>query len=89
VDGSYLSSPPVITAQSNGATTILVNPEFTQWQLQDQIVLSALIFSLSEKLIAHAVKCTTSRDLWATIELMFTAQSQARLMQIHYQLSTL
>ena len=52
-------------------------------------MLSALISSLSEKVIAHVVWCTTSRDLWATLERMFTAQSQARLMQIHYQLSTL
>uniref|UniRef100_A0A2N9FGA9 Retrotransposon Copia-like N-terminal domain-containing protein n=1 Tax=Fagus sylvatica TaxID=28930 RepID=A0A2N9FGA9_FAGSY len=50
VDGSHLSPPSVIIAQSSGATTILVNPEFTQWQLQDQIVLSALISSFSKKL---------------------------------------
>uniref|UniRef100_A0A2N9FGM0 Reverse transcriptase Ty1/copia-type domain-containing protein n=1 Tax=Fagus sylvatica TaxID=28930 RepID=A0A2N9FGM0_FAGSY len=80
---------PIIIASSDDASTTLINPEFTQWQLQDQIVLSALISSLSEKVIAHVVRCTTSRDLWATLERMFTAQSQARLMQIHYQLSTL
>jgi hypothetical protein len=89
VDGSHLNPPPVITTQSSGATTILVNPEFTQWQLQDQIVLSALISSLSKKVIAHVVRCTTSRELWTTLEPMFIAQSQARLMQIHYHLSTL
>jgi hypothetical protein len=89
VDGSSTIPQPIITASSDGASTTLINPEFTQWQLQDQIVLSALISSLSEKVIAHVVRCTTSRDLWATLERMFTAQSQARLMQIHYQLSTL
>uniref|UniRef100_A0A2N9ID99 Reverse transcriptase Ty1/copia-type domain-containing protein n=1 Tax=Fagus sylvatica TaxID=28930 RepID=A0A2N9ID99_FAGSY len=89
VDGSSTIPQPIITASSDGGSTTLINPEFTQWQLQDQIVLSALISSLSEKVIAHVVRCTTSRDLWATLERMFTAQSQARLMQIHYQLSTL
>uniref|UniRef100_A0A2N9F3J7 Retrotransposon Copia-like N-terminal domain-containing protein n=1 Tax=Fagus sylvatica TaxID=28930 RepID=A0A2N9F3J7_FAGSY len=89
VDGSSTIPQPIITASSDGASTTIINPEFTQWQLQDQIVLSALISSLSEKVIAHVVRCTTSRDLWATLERMFTAQSQARLMQIHYQLSTL
>jgi hypothetical protein len=63
VDGSSTIPQPIITASSNGASTTLINPEFTQWQLQDQIVLSALISSLSEKVIAHVVKCTTSRDL--------------------------
>ena len=75
---------PILAATSADVSTPLVNLEFTQWQLQDQIVLSALISSLSEKVIAHVVKCTTSRDLWATLERMFTAQSQARLIQIHY-----
>ena len=89
VDGSSPIPQPIIAAPTDGASTTLINPEFTQWQLQDQIVLSALISSLSEKVIAHVVKCTTSRDLWATLERMFTAQSQTRLMQIHYQLSTL
>uniref|UniRef100_A0A2N9H324 Retrotransposon Copia-like N-terminal domain-containing protein n=1 Tax=Fagus sylvatica TaxID=28930 RepID=A0A2N9H324_FAGSY len=89
VDGSFPIPQPIIAAPLDSASTTLINPEFTQWQLQDQIVLSALISSLSEKVIAHVVKCITSRDLRATLEWMFTAQSQAHLMQIHYQLSTL
>ena len=73
VDGSSPIPQPIIAAPSDGASTTLINPKFTQWQLQDQIMLSALISSLSEKVIAHVVKCTTSRDLWATLERMFTA----------------
>uniref|UniRef100_A0A2N9H017 Retroviral polymerase SH3-like domain-containing protein n=1 Tax=Fagus sylvatica TaxID=28930 RepID=A0A2N9H017_FAGSY len=42
-------------ATAADASTTLVNLEFTQWQLQDQIVLSALISSLSEKVIAHVI----------------------------------
>ena len=60
VDGSSTIPQPTITASSDGASTTIINPEFTQWQLQDQIVLSALISSLSEKVIAHVVRCTTS-----------------------------
>ena len=53
------------------------------------MILSALISSLSENILAYVVKCTTSRDVWLTLERMFTAHSRARTMTIRYQLSTL
>lgn len=40
-------------------------------------------------MFVHVVKCTTSRDVWLTLERMFTSQSRARTIQIHYQLATL
>ena len=46
------------------------------------------IFSL-KKILAHVVKCTTFREVWLALERMFTSQSRARAMQIHYQLATL
>jgi hypothetical protein len=48
-----------------------------------------LISSLSETILAHVVKCSTSHDVWLTLERMFTSHSHARIMQIHYQLATL
>jgi hypothetical protein len=53
------------------------------------MILSALISSLSETILAYVVKCSTSRDVWVTLERMFTAHSRARSMNIHYQLATL
>jgi hypothetical protein len=53
------------------------------------MTLSALISSLSENILAYVVKCTTSRDVWLTLERMFTAHSRACTMTIQYQLSTL
>uniref|UniRef100_A0A2N9G312 eRF1 domain-containing protein n=1 Tax=Fagus sylvatica TaxID=28930 RepID=A0A2N9G312_FAGSY len=55
----------------------------------DQLILSALISSLSEHVLAYVVKCPTSCEVWNTLERMFTAQSRARSMHIHYQLATL
>jgi hypothetical protein len=48
-----------------------------------------LISFLTENILAYVVKCTTSREVWLTLERMFTAHSRARTMNIHYQLSTL
>uniref|UniRef100_A0A2N9EQN2 Reverse transcriptase Ty1/copia-type domain-containing protein n=1 Tax=Fagus sylvatica TaxID=28930 RepID=A0A2N9EQN2_FAGSY len=89
VDGSHPCPSQVVASASSDSTVVLLNSEFTKWQLQDQLILSALISSLSEKVMTHVVKCTTSRDIWLTLERMFTAQSRARAMQLHYKLATL
>ena len=53
------------------------------------MILSALISSLSENILAYVVKCTTSREVWLTLERMFMAHSRAHTMTIRYQLYTL
>uniref|UniRef100_A0A2N9HGH7 CCHC-type domain-containing protein n=1 Tax=Fagus sylvatica TaxID=28930 RepID=A0A2N9HGH7_FAGSY len=89
LDGTRLAPLPVLTTTADGAAQVIPNPEFQQWHLQDQMLLSALISSLSETILAHVVKCATARDVWQVLERMFTSQSRARTMQVHYQLATL
>jgi hypothetical protein len=57
--------------------------------MQDQLILGALTSSMTESILSHVVKCTTSRDVWLTLERLFTSHSRARTMQVHYQLATL
>jgi hypothetical protein len=89
IDGSLPSPPSILSQTSTDLTQPPLNPDFLTWQRQDQMILSALISSLSEMILAYVVKCTTSREVWTTLERMFTAQSRARSMSIHYQLATL
>jgi uncharacterized membrane protein YgcG len=89
LDGSTVAPLPTISLVTDGLTTTAPNPVFTSWHLQDQLILSALISSLSKNVLAHVVKCTTAREVWITLARMFTSQSRARTMQIHYQLATL
>uniref|UniRef100_A0A2N9IF87 Retrotransposon gag domain-containing protein n=1 Tax=Fagus sylvatica TaxID=28930 RepID=A0A2N9IF87_FAGSY len=77
------------SAYLDGSSPPEPNPAHQAWLIQDQMILSALISSLSENVLAYVVKCTTSRDVWLTLERMFTAHSRARTMTIRYQLSTL
>ena len=55
------------------------------------MILSAIIYYLlfCGKIPTHVVKCLTSLDVWQSLERMFTSQSCAQTMQIHYQLATL
>ena len=90
LDGTKPAPPQSIPSQSsNGAAIVTTNLEFLQWHLQDQLILSALTSSMSESILSHVVKCLTSRDVWQTLERLFSSQARARIMQIHYQIATM
>ncbi|KAA8517960.1 hypothetical protein F0562_015434 [Nyssa sinensis] len=59
VDGSNPPPPITIpnpeTATSSDTTAEIPNPKFTTWYLQDQVVLSTLVSSLSEGILAQMV----------------------------------
>uniref|UniRef100_A0A2N9J7Y7 Uncharacterized protein n=1 Tax=Fagus sylvatica TaxID=28930 RepID=A0A2N9J7Y7_FAGSY len=63
LDGSRPAPPPSLPTQLAEATALVPNPEFQAWHLQDQLILSALISSLSKNILAHVVKCSTSHDV--------------------------
>ena len=89
LDGT-ITPPPQVIPNPDTASTIdsIENPEFLTWVQQDQLIMSTLLSSLTEGVLTQVVGCTTSRDLWMALERMFTSQSRARIMQIHYQLAT-
>ena len=59
------------------------------WVQQDQMLLSALISSLTKNLIAQVVVYFTSREVWLALERLFSSHSRAHIMQMHFQLATL
>ena len=89
LDGSRPTPPQTPTVPAADISTPQPNADYQAWLVQDQMILSALISSLTKNILAYVVKCTTSREVWLTLERMFTAHSRARIMNIHYQLSTL
>ena len=72
VDGTISSPSPTIpnpeVANSQNAPTEMPNPKYITWYDQDQVVLSALVFSLSENILAQMVGLTTSREVWVALE---------------------
>lgn len=43
------------------------------WKHQDQTLMSLLIASLFESIIAHVLEATTSSEVWNLLDEMFTA----------------
>ncbi|KAG6735594.1 hypothetical protein POTOM_061767 [Populus tomentosa] len=83
--------PPLSTVSStiDGVTTTSSNPAFLHWTIQDQIILGAINSTHTEKMFTSITQCITSRSAWTILETLFTSQSRAHTMQVHYQMATL
>jgi hypothetical protein len=78
-----------MTSTKDGVSTTSPNLAFLHWSMQDQLLLGAINLALSEKMLTHVARCATSRDAWTTLQTLFTSQTKALTMQVHYQLVTL
>nr|XP_040247964.1 uncharacterized protein LOC109759416 [Aegilops tauschii subsp. strangulata]XP_040247965.1 uncharacterized protein LOC109759416 [Aegilops tauschii subsp. strangulata] len=89
VDG--LEQPPsyTITTGAGADAKEEANPLFLQWYQRDQLVLIALLGSMTEDVLGQMTLMTTSAAVWAALHDMFSSQNKARLMQMRFRLSNL
>jgi hypothetical protein len=74
---------------SSDGRSIIVNPEYTSWYHQDQLVLNVINSSLSEVVLSNVVGAATACEEWSTLERMYASSSRARIMQMGMQLATI
>ena len=60
LDGSRPAPLQTLTVTAADIPTSQPNPDYHTWLVQDQMILSALISSLTENILAYVVRCTTS-----------------------------
>ena len=63
-----------------------VNIEFLDWEQQDQLLLSCLLSSMSERILARMVNYENSTQVWRTFERYFVVQIRANVSQFKTQL---
>ena len=81
VDGSYCC--PALYVPATDTTAVGINPLFLSWKQQDQLIMSALLSSLSTEILHLVVDCDTSHSIWQTLEKSFASPSHSRIMQLH------
>lgn len=72
-----------------GATQRTPNPDYINWERQDQLLAAWLQSSLSEGIMVLVVGLSSTSDIWRALETNFSSQSKAKLMQYKLQLQTL
>ncbi|KAJ0980702.1 hypothetical protein J5N97_008957 [Dioscorea zingiberensis] len=82
IDGSK-PCPPATLIQDN---TTRPNPSYVLWIRQDQLILNALIGSISPTIIPFIAQATTSRQAWTILANTYAKPSRGRIKQIKNQL---
>ena len=78
LDGTLLCLSP--TLKENGKEVI--NPNYSLWIRQYQLLLSAILASLSTSVIPFVTSAKTSKDDWDTLATMYAKPSHGRIMGI-------
>jgi histone deacetylase 1/2 len=66
-----------------------VNPEFLEWDRQDSLILSWLLSTLSESILARVVSCRHSYQVWDAIFTHFHYLTKVKATQLRLELRTL
>ncbi|KAL6345090.1 hypothetical protein AAG906_013573 [Vitis piasezkii] len=78
IDGSKPCPPKTLT--TNNAATL--NPAYTLWIRQDQLILNALIGSLSPTIISFIARANTSLEAWTILANTYAKPSRGRIKQV-------
>ena len=82
IDGSK-PCPPATLTQNN---TTISNPAHTLWIRQDQLILNALIGSISHTIIPFIAQTKTAREAWTVLATTYAKPSRGRIKQAKSQL---
>lgn len=63
-----------------------INEQFIEWEQQDQLLLSWLLASMNETMLARVVGCRSAKQVWARIQNHFACHTKAKIRQLKLQL---
>ncbi|KAH9725755.1 retrovirus-related pol polyprotein from transposon RE2 [Citrus sinensis] len=79
----------LLLARADGSAQEIDNPEYQNWRSQDQTLLGWLLSAINEGNLSLVINCVSSFDAWRTLEKKFGVQSEARVLQLRYELNTI
>ena len=82
------STKPVEFLSASDKALGKINPEFVDWEQQDQLLLSWLLSSMYENLLTRMIGCDESSKIWSKLEQYFAVTTKARIKQLWSQLSS-
>lgn len=91
LDGFLLGTrrrPEALIPDPSSPSQMISNPEFNVWIRLDQFLMSWLLASISEAMLGHVVRCTSSAEIWNVLIQLFATQSRARVLQLRLLLQT-
>uniref|UniRef100_A0A803QBV6 Uncharacterized protein n=1 Tax=Cannabis sativa TaxID=3483 RepID=A0A803QBV6_CANSA len=65
------------------------NPEYLNWEVQDQLLVSWLLSSMSESLLTRMVGCNSTKQIWKALEQHFTLKVSSKILEFIAKLQML
>uniref|UniRef100_A0A803QAS1 Retrotransposon Copia-like N-terminal domain-containing protein n=1 Tax=Cannabis sativa TaxID=3483 RepID=A0A803QAS1_CANSA len=62
------------------------NPDFLDWEVQDKLLVSWLLSSMTESILTRMVEYNTIRKMWNAIEMHFTLQVSSKILKFRTKL---
>ena len=84
IDGSIPKTPKIIsvTHLETSVVSERLNPAYSQWIRQDNLILCTLMTSLSEPKLAQVVTYTSCKVVWNALDDTFISRSRGRILKI-------
>ncbi|KAB5524276.1 hypothetical protein DKX38_022025 [Salix brachista] len=80
--------PPEFKRNSDGTITTEVDPRYTAWHQQDQMILSWINNSLSPTILSTVARFTSSQTTWVSLKRRYASESKNRILQLRHDLLT-
>ncbi|KAF1863682.1 hypothetical protein Lal_00030761 [Lupinus albus] len=84
IDGSM----PCPSKQLHSVSDTAMNPAFTHWTRQDQLILHGIISSVAATVVTHLGTVKTSKQAWDILQTMYASRSRVRIMALKQKITT-
>uniref|UniRef100_A0A803QD97 Retrovirus-related Pol polyprotein from transposon TNT 1-94-like beta-barrel domain-containing protein n=1 Tax=Cannabis sativa TaxID=3483 RepID=A0A803QD97_CANSA len=81
----YLPAPD---AEGQPGIAPEINPEFEPWIVNDQLLMGWLYGSMTEGIATEIMGCSSSAELWSSLEALFGAHSKAKMDEYRTKIQT-
>ncbi|KAG6780109.1 hypothetical protein POTOM_016521 [Populus tomentosa] len=89
IDGTKPCPSRYHTTNTDNPTTQTLNPEYHTWIHQDQLILDAIIESITLTIILFIACATTTCEAWNIVAATYVTPSQGRIKQVKVNLKSL
>jgi hypothetical protein len=90
IDGTKpCPSQYLTTTTTDNTTTQTLNQEYHTWIHQDQLILNAIIGSITPTIIPFIARATTAREAWNILAATYATPSRGRIKQVKANLKSL
>lgn len=86
LDSSEIEPPKTLSVEENSKTVEIANPDYVNWRVRDQYVLTYLVTSLSREVLSGISLCNTAASMWTAITQSFASQSRSRILHLRTQI---